>query len=150
MILWRPSSSAVTIIASMQLTSIHGFPQQILELFPIHADRATLSALRLVSKEMNELARAKHFEALNVDLRRSANPQIVYQLETAASGQGPNVRWTKTLSVTHLLADDPENDAELGDLPVSSIMQYYELLVCQRTTLVPTILAMKNVEAVQM
>lgn len=73
--------------ATMPLTSIHHFLQEILELFPIHANRATLPALRLVSKKMNELAGAKLFETLCVDLRRSANPQIVHQLENAASGK---------------------------------------------------------------
>jgi hypothetical protein len=119
----------------MSLALVHDFPQEGL-------------AIGLQGHERHRWGQA--LRNPRVDLPRNAYPHIVDQLEDAASGKGPNVRWTRTLSISGLIAEDPGDDELDSGLSVPSHLQHYVLLTCQKTTLIPAILAMKNVGAVQM
>ncbi|KAJ3512017.1 hypothetical protein NMY22_g15461 [Coprinellus aureogranulatus] len=103
--------------------------------------RATLQALRLVSKTMNSVAGPELFDELYISFNQNSPLHIVDQLGMAAVGKGPNVQWTKMLFILDLVEEHPSIDGD--ETPHYPHRDAF--LRCQTTVLMSAILAMKGI-----
>ncbi|KAF5342016.1 hypothetical protein D9611_001232 [Ephemerocybe angulata] len=69
-------------------------------------DFPSVCTSRLVCKALNGLAESRAFGSTLIDLSAGIKHDAAFQIESMASGNGPNSRWTKELRIRNLVPEE--------------------------------------------